>query len=108
MNWATLVSIADLPGLPGALAATLNKVWHANIDLAQRATERPDEPRLATLARLEQAVLERLPRAMLRPGELARRAILRFRHIDAVLGTVECGYLLDIAPCWSGLIMFLY
>ncbi len=99
-----LHAIAGLPGLPGALAATLNKAWLAGIDLATEAAVLPDGTRLATIARLERAVLDRLPRGMLRPGDLARRAVERLAHAPAVLGPVELDYLLDVAPCWRGLL----
>lgn len=103
-----LVSIMDLPGLPGALAATLNKVWQADIDLVKHAAEQPDVRRLATLAALEKAVLQRLPPAMLRPRDLRWRAMDRIRHVDVVLGDLELGYLLDVPPCWQVLLLMLH
>ena len=99
-----LQAIAGLPGLSGALAATLHKTWLAGIELATEASDRPCVARLATIARLEQAVLDRLPRGMLRPGDLASRAMNRLAHAPAVLGPVELDYLLDVAPCWRGLL----
>ena len=99
-----LAAIAGLPGLPVALAASLGKAWLAGIDLAEEAAARPGTARLATIARLERAVLERLPPGMLRPAELAQRAMDRLRHAPAVLGPVELAPLLDVAPCWRGLL----
>ena len=99
-----LAEIADLPGLSGALAATLSKAWHAGIDLTDRAASHPHIPRLATLAHLEAAVLDRLPPNMLRPGDLVAHAIARSRHIPAVFGTVELAPMLDMAPCWRSLL----
>ncbi len=104
-----LQAIAGLPGLPGALAATLNKAWLADINLQKEASDKPDVERLATIARLERAVLDRLPHGMLRPTDLASRAINRIpAHADAVLGTVELDYLLDVAPCWRVLMLMLH
>lgn len=104
-----LQAIAGLPGLPGALAATLSKAWLANIDLVKEAAARPEVQRLATVARLERAVLDRLPHGMLRNSELARRALRRIpAHGEALLGTVELDYLLDVAPCWRTLMMLLH
>ena len=104
-----LQAIADLPGLPGALAATLNKAWLADIDLAKEAAGQPGVVRLATIAKLERAVLDRLPNGMLRPGDLARRATLeRLPHAPAVLGPIELDYLIDVAPCWRVLLMLLH
>ena len=102
-----LVGIADLPGLPSALAVTLNKAWRAGIDLGERAAGRPGITRLSTLARMEAAVLDRLPRTMLRPAELVRCAVARINHAAAVLGPVECRFLPDLAPCWRPLIIAL-
>ena len=104
-----LRSIAGLPGLASALAVTLNKAWLAGIDLEKEAVDRPETTRLATVARLERAVLDRLPPGMLRPGDLARRALDRLpAHAEAVLGTVELDYLLDVAPCWRVLMLVLH
>jgi hypothetical protein len=103
-----LQAIAGLPGLPGALAATLNKAWLANIDLATEAAGQPGVARLATIAKLEQVVLDRLPNGMLRPGDLARQAALRLPHAPAVLGPIELDYLMDVAPCWRLLLMLLH
>ena len=107
-NWAAhLAAIADLPGLSAALEATLSKVWHAGIDLAERAATRPDALRLAALARLEAALLERLPANMLRPADLVARAIARAAHIPTVFGKIELAPMLDVAPCWRPLLAVL-
>ncbi len=99
-----LVAVAALPGLPAALAASLGKAWQAGIDLAAEADARPGVLRLATMARLEQAVLDRLPSGMLRPADLVRQAMARLRHAPAVLGPVTLEPLLDVAPCWRPLL----
>jgi hypothetical protein len=102
-----LGDIADLPGLPMALATILSKVWLADIELSARARLRPEIPRLATLARLEAAVIARLPRAMLPPTVLAGRAIDRVAHAPRILGPIECRFLPDLAPCWRPLVIAL-
>jgi hypothetical protein len=102
-----LYGIADLPGLPAALVATLSKVWLADIDLPARASAAPDVPRLAALARLEAAVLGTLPPSMLPSAALARRAIDRVVHAARVLGPIECRFLADLAPCWRPLVIAL-
>ena len=99
-----LASIADLPGLPGTLAATLTKAWQADLDLRSFATEQPFVQRLAVLARLEDAVLARLPAAMLRPDALIDAALARIQHAPSVLGSVECRSLFHLAPCWQRLL----
>ena len=63
-----LDGIKGLPGFVGAAADTLHKAWRARVDLSVRSDE---HPRLAAIAALEQAVVDRLPAAMLRPCESA-------------------------------------
>lgn len=106
-----LHAIADLPGLAGTLASTLNKAWLADIDLATEAASQPDVPRLRALAGLERSVLERLPPGMLAPRQMARRAlrgVARVAHGVDVLGEVELGLLMDVAPCWRPLLLALH
>lgn len=103
-----LAEISDLPGLPGALAATLDRVWRENIRLEDEAAKRPGAPRLRTLATLERAVLDQLPPGMLRPRDLAGRAHSNIRNAEAVLGPVELDYLLDVDPCWQVLVLLLH
>lgn len=99
-----LAAIADLPGLPARLAATLMKMWHADLDLPRLADEQPGVQRLVVLARLEAAVLDRLPAAMLRPGALVDAALARRHHVPAMAGPIECRGLLHLAPCWQRLL----
>ena len=103
-NLGDLASIADLPGLPATLASTLTKAWQADLDLQCLATAQPGVERLAVLARLEEAVVALLPAAMLRPGALVDAALARLQHAPSVLGSVECRYLLHLAPCWQRLL----
>jgi hypothetical protein len=100
-------SIADMPGLPAAMATTLTKAWAAGINLAERAEQYPTVARLATLARLETVILSRLPPAMLRPADLVQRALHRIDYAPAVIGPVECRFLPDLSPCWRPLIVAL-
>ncbi len=101
---ADLAAIAGLPGLPGALSATLAKAWSAGIDLASRARATGDE-RLASLACVEVAALDRLPSGMCRPADLVARAVERLRHAPGVLGEVEFHAVAEVDPCWRTLIM---
>jgi RecB family exonuclease len=105
LDLGDLHGIADLPGLPSALAATLTKAWSAGIDLTHRAAANPAIARLASLARLEAAVIAKLPPAMTRPSDLVSLALSRIDHSPAVLGPVECRFLPDLAPCWRPLIL---
>ena len=104
-----LQSIADLPGLAGTLASTLNKAWVADVDLAQEAA-RTGMPRVRALAGLEQEVLNRLPPGMLAPRQLARRAlsgIARSKGAFTLLGQVELDRLMDVPRCWQVMLLAL-
>ncbi|RYY05695.1 MAG: PD-(D/E)XK nuclease family protein, partial [Alphaproteobacteria bacterium] len=72
-----LDAIKLLPGMVGAAADTLQKVWRTGLDLSARSAE---HPRLAAMAALEKAVLDRLPTSMLRPVDLAGKAMARISH----------------------------
>ncbi|MEN7528653.1 PD-(D/E)XK nuclease family protein [Cupriavidus sp. DL-D2] len=99
-----LDKIRMLPGMAGAAADTLRKAWRAGIDLPARAA---DHPRLTSLARLEAAVVARLPKAMLCPPDLARAAMQRIELAPRLFGTIECVGLADVAPCWRPLLLAL-
>ena len=96
-----LESIKALPGMIGASADTLHKTWRAGIDLATRAA---DHPRLAAIARLEAAVIERLPAGMMRPLDIVAAATARINHAPAVLGPMEIVGLTELSPCWRPLL----
>ena len=99
-----LESIKLLPGMVDASADTLHKAWRAGIDLAARAW---DHPRLDSIARLETAVLARLPPGMMRPADLVAAASLRLGHAKAVLGPVEIVGITELSPCWRPLLQAL-
>jgi len=97
-----LDAIKLLPGMTGAAADTLHKVWRTGIDLSTRVG---DHPRLDALATLEQAVLERLPSSMLRPINLAFQAIARLGHAPALFGEIEIVGISELSPCWRDLLI---
>ncbi len=96
-----LDAIKDLPGVIGATADTLRKVWRAGIDLQAR---RDGHPRLASVARLEEAVLALLPPAMMRPPDLVVAALQRLRHANALFGPVEIVGITELSPVWRPLL----
>ena len=98
-----LDAIKDLPGMVSAASQTLRKLWRADLDLA----EGPPHPRLDAIARLEDAVLARLPSGMMRPREIVERATQRMRHAPAVLGVVEIVGITELSPCWRRLLHIL-
>lgn len=99
-----LDGIKLLPGMTGAAAETLHKVWRAGIDLQTRAGE---DQRIAAVAALEQAVITRLPAGMMRPGDLVERAIARIEHSPAVFGPIEIVGQTEMSPCWRPLLLAL-
>lgn len=95
-----LHALHDLPGLRGTLAASLDLAWSAGFDLAAHADR---HPRIAALARLEEAVLATLPPSQCRPDDLANLAIAQIGSAPRVLGPVTFRGLADLARCWRGL-----
>ena len=96
-----LDAIKILPGMIGAAADTLHKVWRTGIDLSKR---RADHSRLAAMAALEEAVLVRLPSSMLRPVDLAAKAIARIRYAPVLFGEIEILGISELSPCWRNLL----
>jgi hypothetical protein len=99
-----LDAIKLLPGMVGAAADTLHKVWRTGIDLSARVGE---HPRLAAMATLEEAVLAVLPPAMLRPVDLAARAMERLQHAPALFGEIHIEGISELSPCWRDLLFAL-
>jgi hypothetical protein len=96
-----LEGIKALPGMIGAAADTLHKAWHAGIDLSRRTAE---HARLDAMARLEAAVLKRLPPGMMRPSDIVSTALKRIAHAPTVLGTLDIVGLTELEPCWRHLL----
>lgn len=96
-----LDGIKLLPGMVDAAADTLHKVWRSGIDLAARAH---DHQRLASIARLEAAVQERLLPGMMRPADLVAAALKRLVHAPAAIGPVEIVGITELSPSWRPLL----
>lgn len=99
-----LDGIKQLPGMVDAAADTLHKAWRAGLDLAGRSGE---HPRMLSVARLEEAVLERLPPSMMRPSDLIAASMPRLAHAPALLGSVEIVGITELSPCWRPLLLAL-
>lgn len=99
-----LDDIKTLPGMVGAAVDTLHKSWRAGLDLQARAAERP---RLASIARLEQAVVAALPPATMRPPDLVRAALQRIDHAEMLFGPLEIVGITELSPCWRPLLQAL-
>lgn len=99
-----LESIKRLPGMVSAATGTLRKAWLAGLDLPARGA---DQPRVEAMARLEAAVLRRLPTAMKRPQDLVATAMARLQHAPRIVGELELRGLLDLPPVWRPLLLAL-
>lgn len=99
-----LDNIKTLPGMVGAAVDTLRKAWRAGLDLQARAAE---HPRLASIARLEEAVIAALPPAMMRPPDLMKAALPRLDHTETLFGPVEIVGITELSPCWRPLLQAL-
>jgi len=90
-----------LPGMVGAAVDTLQKAWRAGIDLQARASE---HSRLASIAKLEHAVLAALPAAMMRPTDIVTAALQRLDHAEPLFGPIEIVGITELSPCWRPLL----
>jgi hypothetical protein len=97
-----LDGIKNLPGFVGAAADTLHKAWRAGVNLSSRAA---DQPRLAAVSALENAVVACLPDPMLRPCDLVARATERLPHASALFGSIEVVGHSELSPCWRDLLL---
>lgn len=97
-----LDAIKTLPGMVDAAATTLRKAWRAGLELDAMSG---DHARLASIARLEASVIGHLPAAMLRPADIASRALARLAHAERIFGSVEIVGITELSPCWRELLI---
>jgi hypothetical protein len=102
VSMGELEPIKGLPGMPSAAAGTLDKVWRADVRLAEF-----DHPRLAALARLEEEIVGRLPASMRRPSELVDLASRRLELATTLIGPVEVHGHSEMSPCWRSFLTLL-
>ena len=96
-----LDGIKDLPGMVNAAADTLRKAWRAGLDLQARAS---GHPRLRSMAALEEAVLDALPPATMRPVDLAKAGLERLDHAATLFGPIEIVGITELSPIWRPLL----
>ena len=96
-----LDTIKDLPGFVQAATHTLHKAWYSGFDLQQ------DHPRVQAIARLECAVLDKLPTSMLRPSDLIKASSARIKNASAIFGSVRILGMTELHPCWWPLLELL-
>lgn len=94
-GFAELEPLRLLPGTCRAATRTLQKVWNADVQLAEYAGTR-----VADLILLEKRVQEALPKGVLIPRDLRAVALKRMAHARNILGTVELYRLLYIPNVW--------
>jgi hypothetical protein len=92
-----LEAVKALPGMAGAAAETLRKVWRSGLSLREMKER---HHRLAALAALEVAVFEQLPREAKVPAQLVELARSRLGNAPAVLGRVDIVGISELSPCW--------
>lgn len=100
-GFAELDAVRDLPGTPRAVARTLQRIWQADLSLAEL---RARSPRLADLHQIEQRIVAVLPGGLLLPKALSDAALARLVHAPARLGTVTLQGLIDVDPVWRPLV----
>ncbi len=96
-----LEGIKALPGMVSAAADTLRKAWRAGVDLQARAA---DHPRLKSMAILEGTVLQALPPAMMRPGDLVSAGLQRLDHVATLFGPIDIVGITELSPAWRPLL----
>ena len=89
--------IKDLPGFVAAAAGTLRKAWRSGLVLQDEAAK---NARIASVARLEAAVLERLPPAAKRPIDVVEEATARIGLAETLFGSLRIVGIMELSPCW--------
>lgn len=97
----TLGNVATLPGFAGATARTLSAVWHAGLQLEERAHA---APRWAELRALELHVAGSLPPGALLPPELVAAARRNVDRAPVLIGELLLERLPDVPPLYRGLL----
>lgn len=96
-----LDAIKELPGVVDAAAGTLRKAWRSGVDLQARAS---DHTRIASIAKLEEEVLSRLPSSMMRPVDLVSKAMERIHYAKTIFGPITIVGVTELSPCWRPLL----
>ena len=96
-----LDAIKTLPGMVTASAGTLRKSWRSGLDLQDEA---PLHPRIASVARLEVSVLQRLPASAMRPADVVAKAMQRLHLAETLFGSIHILGATELSPCWRPLL----
>ena len=101
-GFSVLADVADLPGTPRAVMATLRKAWEASLDLEELADGAGN---LADLALIESRLRETLPTAWMLPLDLRDRAIEKAGRARQLLGDIAIEGVVDVPPIWRPLVL---
>lgn len=106
-GFADLESVKDLPGMKRSVAWSLDRIWNADVSLADPSllARAGASTRLGDIAAIETRVRAALPTGVLIPPDLRDAALMRIRHAPAVLGAVVFDAVPDVAPIWQPLIV---
>jgi hypothetical protein len=96
-----IAKVTQLPGMPRAVARTLRKAWHADLNLSERASS--GIARIVDLALIAERVKRALPPATLLPADLRDAALARIRYAPALLGPVRIEGMHFVEPVWRPL-----
>lgn len=100
-----LEGIRRLPGMGRAASRSLRSLWMAGQELSVLAPR--GGARLQAMARLERAVLQRLPNTRLRPQALVALALERIERAPGLLGPLTLRGVADLDPVWRPLVLAL-
>lgn len=101
-GFSTLADVADLPGTPRAVMATLRRAWDADLDLDALAD---GVGSVADLALIESRLREALPPAWLLPRDLRKQAIEKAGRARHLLGDIVIEGVVDVPPIWRPLVL---
>ncbi|MNU29099.1 ATP-dependent helicase/deoxyribonuclease subunit B [compost metagenome] len=87
------------PGMPNACASTLMKYWLSGIAPEDYA----DNGRIKAILSLEAAVMEVMPRHLMRPADLVALAVSRIEHAPMIFSEVVFKGMTDLHPVWRSL-----
>ena len=97
-----IAHVAELPGMPAAVLASLRDWWAAG-----HSQVHPHNSRLRDFVLLERRVRDALPPGKLAPSDLVAAALKRLTFAPKVLGPVTLRDIVDVHPVWRPLILAL-
>jgi hypothetical protein len=87
------------PGMPSACASTLMKYWLSGI----APSDYVGNGRIDAILALEAAVMDIMPRHLMRPADLVALAVSRIEHAPMIFGEVVFKGMTDLHPVWRAL-----